>query len=90
MSFVIATSDDHERALTDALAIVGRLIENFRVDRSPRPSHPTVESAPRLRIGVGQLRASASSYLDRAAAGDRIAIVRRGTVVAEFAPPSES
>jgi hypothetical protein len=65
LSLAIASSDHHQRALTDALIIVDRLVDSLRIDRSPDPGYAMVAPAPRLRIGVGQLRASASSYLDR-------------------------
>lgn len=90
LSFTIAASDDHQGTLTEALAVLDLLGDSFRRGRAQHPSDPAVEPSPTLRIGLGQLRASAGSYLDRVATGNRIAIVRRGTVVAELGPPTES
>lgn len=75
-SFEIAQSDDHQRALQDALAVVRRLLDSFRLR----------ESGPVRRIGMGQLRNSAAVYLDEVVAGSRLHIVRRGKVVAELSP----
>jgi hypothetical protein len=83
LSFEIAQSDDHHRALADALAVVDRLLAGFRVD----PAGAASADGTRMRIGVGQLRASTSTYLERAAAGTRVEVMRRGRVVAEIVPP---
>jgi hypothetical protein len=57
-------------------------LNSFRATPGNRPtSEPT-------RIGIGQLRASPSAYLDRVAAGETIDVLRRGRVVARVQSPS--
>ena len=79
LSFAIAQSDNQALARQEALAVVDRLLSSFRAPRanSPIPPEP-------VRIGIGQLRASASTYLDRVAAGETIEVMRRGRVVARL------
>jgi hypothetical protein len=79
LSFAIAQSDDQALARQEALAVVDRLLSSFRAPpaNSPIPPEP-------VRIGIGQLRASASTYLDRVAAGETIEVMRRGRVVARL------
>jgi AcrR family transcriptional regulator len=83
LSFAIADSDDPTLARREALAVIDELIRYFRAVASGRAA-PT--PAPRSRIGVGQLRANAGAYLDRAAAGETIDVLRRGRVVACLKP----
>jgi AcrR family transcriptional regulator len=78
LSFEIAQSSDPALARHEALVVVDRLLNSFR--RTPSNS-----STPRpARIGIGQLRAGASEYLDRVAAGETIDVLRRGRVVARL------
>jgi AcrR family transcriptional regulator len=82
LSFEIAQSRDQALARQQALAVVDRLLNSFRATPGNRPtSEPT-------RIGIGQLRASPSAYLDRVAAGETIDVLRRGRVVARVQSPS--
>ena len=74
LSFEIARSSDQAVACQEALALVDRLLSSFRATPTRKP----------IRIGIGQLRASASAYLDRAAAGETIDVLRRGRVVARL------
>jgi AcrR family transcriptional regulator len=76
LSFEIAQSSDQALARHEALAAVDRLLSSFR---ATPPNSPSPEP---IRIGVGQLRAAASEYLDRVAAGETIDVLRRGRVVA--------
>ena len=78
LSFEIAQSSDPALARQEALVIVDRLLSSFRA--TPSNGH-TPEP---IRIGVGQLRAGASAYLDRVAAGETIDVLRRGRVVARL------
>jgi AcrR family transcriptional regulator len=78
LSFEIAQSSDQALARRQALVVVDRLLSSFRPEASNSPTpQPT-------RIGVGQLRAAASAYLDRVAAGETIDVLRRGRVVARL------
>jgi prevent-host-death family protein len=80
LSCEIAQSGDQALVRAEALAVVDRLLSSFRATPSTSPiSEP-------IRIGIGQLRASASTYLDRVAAGETIEVVRRGRVVARLQP----
>jgi prevent-host-death family protein len=79
LSFAIAQSDDQALARQEALAVVDRLLSSFRAPPANSPTTP----AP-VRIGIGQLRANASTYLDRVAAGETIEVMRRGRVVARL------
>ena len=74
LSFEIAQSSDQASARQEAVAVVDRLINSFRAASHPKP----------IRIGIGQLRASAGAYLDRVAAGEIIDVLRRGRVVARL------
>jgi hypothetical protein len=65
-------------ARQEALVVVDRLLNSFRATAS---NSPTPEP---IRIGIGQLRAGASAYLDRVAAGETINVLRRGRVVARL------
>jgi AcrR family transcriptional regulator len=78
LSFQIAQSSDQDLACQQALVVVDRLLNSFR---AAPPNSPT--PAP-TRIGIGQLRAGASEYLDRVAAGETIDVLRRGRVVARL------
>jgi AcrR family transcriptional regulator len=82
LSFEIAQSSDQALARQEALAAVDRLVSSFRA--TPGNS-PTPEPS---RIGIGQLRASPSEYLDRVAAGETMNVIRRGHVVARLQPPT--
>jgi hypothetical protein len=82
LSFEIAQSSDQALARQEALVAVDRLLSSLRA--TPGNS-PTAEPT---RIGIGQLRAAASAYLDRAAAGETIDVLRRGRVVARLQPPT--
>lgn len=75
LSFEIAQSSDQAIARREALAVADRLLTGLRA---------TPDSQQPIRIGIGQLRASASTYLDRAAAGETIEVLRRGRVVARL------
>ena len=75
LSFEIAQSSDQATARQEALAVADRLLTGLRA--TPAAQQP-------IRIGIGQLRASAGSYLDRAAAGETIEVLRRGRVVARL------
>jgi hypothetical protein len=57
-------------------------LSSFRATPGNRPT-PEPD-----RIGIGQLRAGASAYLDRVAAGETIDVLRRGRVVARVQSPS--
>jgi AcrR family transcriptional regulator len=78
LSFEIAQSSDPAFARQEALVVVDRILSSFR---TTPPNSPTPEP---IRIGVGQLRAGASTYLDRVAAGETIDVLRRGRVVARL------
>jgi AcrR family transcriptional regulator len=82
LSFEIAQSSDQALARQEALVVVDRLLSSFRA--TPGNS-PTAEPT---RIGIGQLRASPSEYLDRVAAGETLNVLRRGRVVARLQPPT--
>jgi len=78
LSFEVAQSSDQALARQEALVVVDRLLNSFRATAS---NSPTPEP---IRIGIGQLRAGASAYLDRVAAGETINVLRRGRVVARL------
>ena len=63
-----------------ALAVVDRLLSSFPVTLSNRPTPEPI------RIGIGQLRASTATYLDRVATGETIDVIRRGRVLARLQP----
>ncbi|MBV9090614.1 MAG: TetR/AcrR family transcriptional regulator [Mycobacteriaceae bacterium] len=89
LSFEITRSDDHRRAVNEAMAVVQRLLDGFRVNGSQSVSYSAArDDKPRTRVGVGQLRASTARYLEQAAAGEHFEIVRRGLVAAELGPPT--
>lgn len=93
LSFEIARSDDQDATQREALAVVDRLLLGLRdtAGHSDRPeSSPAAMGERRdpLRIGIGQLRSNAGSYLDRVAAGETLEIMRRGQPVAELHPVS--
>jgi AcrR family transcriptional regulator len=79
LSFEIAQSSDQALARQEAVVVVDKLLNSFRT--TPPSPTPT-------RIGIGQLRAGASAYLDRIAAGETIDVLRRGRVVARLQLPS--
>jgi len=81
LSFAIADSDDQAVAFREALAVIDELVRYFRATSSDTATTPKP-----IRIGVGQLRASVGTYLDRAAAGETIDIIRRGQVAACLKP----
>ncbi|HXA87272.1 MAG TPA: TetR family transcriptional regulator [Mycobacterium sp.] len=78
LSFEVAQSSDQALARQEALVVVDRLLSSFH---ATPPISPTPEP---IRIGIGQLRAGASEYLDRVAAGETINVIRRGRVVARL------
>jgi hypothetical protein len=80
LSFEIAQSGDQALARDEALAVVDRLLSSFPVTPSNRPTPEPI------RIGIGQLRASPATYLDRVATGETIDVIRRGRVVARLQP----
>jgi AcrR family transcriptional regulator len=80
LSFEIAQSCDQALARDEALAVVDRLLGSFPVTPSNRPIPEPI------RIGIGQLRASAATYLDRVATGETIDVIRRGRIVARLQP----
>jgi AcrR family transcriptional regulator len=82
LSFEIAQSRDPALARQQALLVVETLLTSFR---ATPPNGPTPEPT---RIGIGQLRASPSEYLDRVAAGETMNVIRRGRVVARLQPPT--
>jgi AcrR family transcriptional regulator len=82
LSFEIAQSRDQASARQQALVVVDRLLHSFRATPDNRAT-PTP-----TRIGIGQLRASPSEYLDRVAAGEKMNVIRRGRVVAHLQPPT--
>jgi AcrR family transcriptional regulator len=82
LSFEIAQSSDQALARQEALVVVDRLLSSFR---ATPPNSPSPEP---IRIGIGQLRAAASAYLDRVAAGETLDVLRRGRVVARLQPPT--
>jgi prevent-host-death family protein len=49
-----------------------------------------MESLPVLSVGIRELRQNASRYVDRAAAGERVAVSKRGHVVAYLVPATAS
>jgi AcrR family transcriptional regulator len=81
LSFEIAQSADQVLARREALIVVDKLLNSLA--GTPRETPPPVPD----RIGIGQLRASASTYLDRVAAGETIDVLRRGRAVARLQPP---
>jgi hypothetical protein len=81
LSFEIAQSVDQVLARREALIVVDKLLNSLA--GTPRETPPAVPD----RIGIGQLRASASTYLDRVAAGETIDVLRRGRAVARLQPP---
>ena len=78
LSFEIVQSSDQALARQEALVVVDRLLSSFRA------TPPTSATPEPIRIGIGQLRAAASEYLDRVAAGETIDVLRRGRVVARL------
>ena len=82
LSFEIAQAADQISARQDASAVVDKLLSNFRT--------PSVHSSFKrpARIGIGQLRAQASTYLDRVAAGEILDVMRRGRIVARLQQPT--
>ena len=46
------------------------------------------QGAPRVRVGVRELRQNLSVYLDRVKAGERLDVTEHGQLVAELVPPS--
>ncbi|HKP41240.1 TetR/AcrR family transcriptional regulator [Mycobacterium sp.] len=91
LSFEIARSDDHQHALNDALSVIRRLLDAFRITHCEPHGAVIADVAHRgPRIGVGQLRSSAGMYIDQAAAGQCIEIVRRGKVVAQLGPSGDA
>ena len=78
LSFEIAQSSDQTLARREALVVVDRLLNSFRATASTSPAPEAI------RIGIGQLRAGTSTYLDRVAAGETIDVLRRGRVVARL------
>lgn len=82
LSFEIAQSKDQALARQEALAVVDRLLSSFRATPGNSPN------AEPARIGIGQLRARPSEYLDRVAAGQTMNVIRRGRVVARLLPPT--
>ena len=84
LSYEIAQSGDQVLARQEALAVVDKLLSSFR----PAASHG--QTAEPIRIGIGQLRAATSTYLERAAAGETIDVTRRGRVVARLQQSTSS
>ena len=80
LSFEISQSADQALVREEALAAVDRLLSNFRATPSNSPT------AKPIRIGIGQLRANASTYLDRIATGETIDVIRGSRVVARLQP----
>lgn len=81
LSLEIARSHDHVSTRREALSIIDSILRTWRT--VPVDAH---RSRP-VQIGVGQLRASPSTYLDRAAAGEPIDVIRRGHVIARILSP---
>jgi AcrR family transcriptional regulator len=82
LSFEIAQSNNKALARQEALAVIDRLLSKLH-------AIPLAGHAPKpTRIGIGQLRASASTYLDRVAAGETIDVFRHGRVVARLESPT--
>jgi antitoxin (DNA-binding transcriptional repressor) of toxin-antitoxin stability system len=54
----------------------------------PVGDHVALRSAASHQVGVRDLRSRLSHYLQLAAAGESVAIVSRGQVVAELRPPA--
>ena len=82
LSMEIATAAEVDVACANALLTVDRLFckpasPSSRWPRTPRGS---------IRIGVGQLRANAGGYLQRAAAGETFEILYRGLFIAQLVP----
>ncbi|SPM30366.1 TetR family transcriptional regulator [Mycobacterium terramassiliense] len=75
LSFQIAQSSDQALARDHGLLIVSCILNCFRA------TSPDSASPEPIRVGIGQLRAGASRYLDRVAAGETIDVLRRGRVV---------
>jgi hypothetical protein len=82
LSFEIAQSSDQAVARREALVVVDRLLSSLRATPGNSPT------AGPARIGIGQLRARPSEYLDRVAAGETLNVLRRGRVVARLQPPT--
>jgi AcrR family transcriptional regulator len=80
LSFEISQSADQSVVREEALAAVDRLLSSFGATSS------NGLLAKPIRIGIGELRASASRYLDRVATGETIDVIRRGRVVARLQP----
>ena len=56
---------------------------------APAPADPPqAPAAPPLQVAVRDLRANLAHYLQRAAAGESLAILSRGEVVAQLGPPA--
>ncbi|BBX61166.1 hypothetical protein MSAS_03400 [Mycobacterium saskatchewanense] len=77
LTFEIARARDTALARTEALAVVDHLL----ISLQGMPS--SADPAP-ARIGIGQLRATTSAYLDRVEAGEIFDVLRRGRVVARI------
>ncbi|MCV7379872.1 hypothetical protein BST11_09600 [Mycobacterium alsense] len=78
LSFQIAQSSDQALARYHALLVVRCLLNSLRA------IPPDGDTPEPIRVGIGQLRAGASGYLDRVAAGETIDVLRRGRVVASL------
>src|ERR1700744_2267944 len=78
LSFAIARSGDRELARQEALIVVEKLLHSFRDQPPNRP----------IRVGVAELRAATSVYLERAAAGQVIDVTRCGRVIARLQQPT--
>ncbi|MEE6176609.1 TetR family transcriptional regulator [Mycobacterium sp. 050134] len=79
LAFEIARSSDRALARDAALAVVDDLL--IGVQRMTSNTN-----RPPARIGIGQLRAATSAYLDRVQAGETFDVLRRGRAVARLQP----
>lgn len=82
VAFAVAQASEHEQPRQHALAVVEMLLNTAR----QAPAHSGAPTP--IRIGPGQLRAHTSTYLDHAAAGQTISILRRGRLAAHLTPPT--
>jgi AcrR family transcriptional regulator len=80
-SFAIAQSASPASARQEAMAVIDMLLRSFHTaPASGRARAP-------IRVGIGQLHAATSTYLERAAAGQPFDVTRRGRVMARLQQP---
>jgi AcrR family transcriptional regulator len=82
LSFAIAQSARPASARQEAMAVIDMLLRSYHTAPASSPTR-----AP-IRVGSGQLHATTSTYLERAAAGQTFDVTRRGRVMARLQRPT--